>query len=137
MGLNNGTKAESWVYTDDDTVAVNENLRMLPAAIRVYEVSGPLFFGAADAIEHIVVKDFTTCLILRMRSVPALDSTALNALQNLTKVCESKGITLVFSHVNEQPMKVMKKAGFVALAGEENFCPNITAALERAEEIIK
>ena len=36
------TKTESWVYTDDDTVAVNENLRMLPAEIRVYEVSGPL-----------------------------------------------------------------------------------------------
>ena len=131
------TKAESWVYTDDDTVAVNENLRMLPAAIRVYEVSGPLFFGASDAIEHIVVEESAKCLVLRMRAVPALDSTAMNALTALTKTCESKGVTIVFSHVNEQPMKVMKKAGFVALAGEENFCPNITAALERAEEIIK
>ena len=74
------TKAESWVYTDDDTVAVNENLRMLPAAIRVYEVSGPLFFGASDAIEHIVVEESAKCLVLRMRAVPALDSTAMNAL---------------------------------------------------------
>ena len=131
------TKAESWVYTDDDTVAVNETLRKLPAEIRVYEVSGPLFFGASDAIEHIVVEESAKCLVLRMRAVPALDSTAMNALTALTKTCESKGVTIVFSHVNEQPMKVMKKAGFVALAGEENFCPNITAALERAEEIIK
>lgn len=131
------TKAESWVYTDDDTVAVNENLRKIPAEIRVYEVSGPLFFGASDAIEHIVVEESAKCLVLRMRAVPALDSTAMNALTALTKTCESKGVTIVFSHVNEQPMKVMKKAGFVALAGEENFCPNITAALERAEEIIK
>lgn len=131
------TKAESWVYTDDDTVAVNENLRKLPAEIRVYEVSGPLFFGASDAIEHIVVEESAKCLVLRMRAVPALDSTAMNALTALTKTCESQGVTIVFSHVNEQPMKVMKKAGFVALAGEENFCPNITAALERAEEIIK
>ena len=131
------TKAESWVYTDDDTVAVNENLRKLPAEIRVYEVSGPLFFGASDAIEHIVVEESAKCLVLRMRAVPALDSTAMNALTALTKTCESKGVTIVFSHVNEQPMKVMKKAGFVALAGEENFCLNITAALERAEEIIK
>ena len=131
------TKAESWVYTDDDTVAVNENLRKLPAEIRVYEVSGPLFFGASDAIEHIVGEESAKCLVPRMRAVPALDSTAMNALTALTKTCESKGVTIVFSHVNEQPMKVMKKAGFVALAGEENFCPNITAALERAEEIIK
>ena len=131
------TKAESWVYTDDDTVAVNENLRKLPAEIRVYEVSGPLFFGASDAIEHIVVEESAKCLVLRMRAVPALDSTAMNALTALTKTCESKGVTIVFSHVNEQPMKVMKKAGFVALAGEENFCQNITAARERSEEIIK
>ena len=130
------THVDSWTYVDDDTPDVDEHLRRLPLQIRVYEIIGPLFFGAADAIEHIVVKDFTTCLILRMRSVPALDSTALNALQNLTKVCESKGITLVFSHVNEQPMKVIVKSGFVDLVGKENFCPNIRAALDHAEKII-
>ena len=130
------THVDSWTYVDDDTPDVDEHLRRLPLQILVYEITGPLFFGAADAIEHIVVKDFTTCLILRMRSVPALDSTALNALQNLTKVCESKGITLVFSHVNEQPMKVMVKSGFVDLVGKDNFCPNIRAALEYAEKII-
>ena len=131
------THAESWTYGDDDTQDVDEQLRKLPLQIRVYEITGPLFFGAADAIEHIVVKDFTTCLVLRMRSVPAIDSTAMNALQDLICVCESKGITVVFSHVNEQPMKVMQKAGFVELVGEENFCPNISVALKRAEEIIE
>lgn len=45
---------------DDDTPDVDEHLRRLPLQIRVYEITGPLFFGAADAIEHIVVKDFTT-----------------------------------------------------------------------------
>ena len=105
--------------------------------IRVYEITGPLFFGAADAIEHIVVKDFTRCLLLRMRSVPAIDSTAMNALFNLTKVCENKGITLVFSHVNKQPLNVMKKSGFVDLVGRENFCPNISAALKHEEELIR
>ena len=130
------THVDSWVYTDDDTPDIDEHLRKLPLQIRVYEITGPLFFGAADAIEHIVVKDFTKCLILRMRSVPALDSTAMNALQNLVKICESKGITLVFSHVNEQPMRVMQKAGFVELVGEENFQASISDALKRAEEVI-
>ena len=130
------THADSWVYVDDDSPAVDEHLQKLQLEIRVYEITGPLFFGAADAIEHIVVKDFTKCLVLRMRSVPAIDSTAMNALQNLTKLCESKGITLVFSHVNEQPMKVMKKSGFVELVGEENFCSNISDALKHAEELI-
>lgn len=130
------THADSWVYTDDDTPDIDEHLQKLPLQIRVYEITGPLFFGAADAIEHIVVKDFTSCLVLRMRGVPALDSTAMNALQNLVKTCEGKGITLVFSHVNEQPMHVMEKAGFVELVGKENFHSNISAALKRAEEVI-
>lgn len=130
------THADSWVYTDDDTPDIDEHLQKLPLQIRVYEITGPLFFGAADAIEHIVVKDFTRCLVLRMRGVPALDSTAMNALQNLVKTCESKGITLVFFHVNEQPMHVMEKAGFVELVGKENFQSNISAALKRAEEVI-
>ena len=130
------TKVNGWTYVDDDTPDVDEHLQKLPLQIRVYEISGPLFFGAASVIEEIAVKDFTTCLVLRMRSVPALDSTALNALKDLVQVCESKGITIVFSHVNDQPMKVMEKAGFIELVGKENFQLNISAALDRAEEII-
>ena len=130
------THVDGWTYVDDDTPDVDEHLRQLPLQIRVYEISGPLFFGAAHVIEHIVVKDFTTCLVLRMRSVTALDSTAMNALIDLTEVCEARGITVVFSHVNEQPMKVMDKAGFTKRVGKENFQPNIRAALKRAEEVI-
>lgn len=132
------TRAESWTYIDDedDTPESDQEMQKLPRQIRVYNISGPLFFGAADSIEQIIVKEYTTCLVLRMTGVPALDSTALNALQDLVTFCKSKGITVVFSHVNEQPMKVMTKAGFVELVGEDNFCPNITAALQRAENVI-
>lgn len=132
------TRADSWTYIDDedDTQESDREMKKLPHEIRVYNISGPLFFGAADIIEKIIVKEFTTCLVLRMTGVPALDSTALNALQDLVAFCKSKNITVVFSHVNEQPMKVMTKAGFVELVGSNNFCPNITAALRRAEEVI-
>lgn len=130
------TKVNGWTYVDEDTPDVDEHLQKLPLQISVYEISGPLFFGAASVIEEIVVKDFTNCLVLRMRSVPALDSTALNALKDLVQVCKSKGITIVFSHVNDQPMKVMEKAGFIELVGKVNFQPSISAALVRAEEII-
>ena len=135
--MSDETHVDSWTYVDDDSDAVNDHMQKLAKEIRVYEITGPLFFGAANAIEHIVVKDFTKCLVLRMRSVPALDSTAMNALQNLVKYCEAKGITPIFSHVNEQPMHVMEKAGFVELVGKGNFCANISDALKHAEELIK
>ena len=49
------------------------------------------------------------------------------------ELCSKKGIRVIFSHVNEQPLKVMKKAGFVDTAGEENFASNIDEALKKAE----
>ena len=72
-----------------------------------------------------------------MRGVPALDSTAMNSLTSLYEKCRRKGITLVLSHVNDQPMRVIKKSGFDKLIGKENFCPNIDAAIAKAEQIVQ
>lgn len=87
--------------------------------------------------EKILFKDFTKCLILRMRSVPALDITAMNALDELADKCLENNITLIFSHVSEQPMRVMEKTGFIRKIGKENFCKNISAALKRAESLLE
>ena len=130
------TEVHSWKYAEDEEEAEREKLRKLSPHINVYEISGPLFFGAADVIGRIAVKDHAKCLILRMRSVPALDSTALNAMIDLYKNCEKRGITLILSHVNQQPMKVMEKAGFTQKVGQENFCENIDRAIKRAEELV-
>lgn len=48
---------------------------------------------------------------------------------------QEKKITLILSHVNDQPMRVIRKAGFDTLIGKENFSPNIDAAIEMAEKI--
>lgn len=130
------TEVHSWKYAEDEEEAEREKLRKLSPHINVYEISGPLFFGAADVIGRIAVKDHAKCLILRMRSVPALDSTALNSMTDLYKNCEKRGITLILSHVNQQPMKVMEKAGFAQKVGQENFCENIDRAIKRAEELV-
>ena len=130
------TEVHSWKDAEDEEEAEREKLRKLSPHINVYEISGPLFFGAADVIGRIAVKDHAKCLILRMRSVPALDSTALNAMTDLYKNCEKRGITLILSHVNQQPMKVMEKAGFAQKVGQENFCENIDRAIKRAEELV-
>lgn len=116
--------------------AEQAHLRRIPKTITVFEITGPLFFGAADQVRDIVAHPGTRCLILRMRSVPALDTTSMNALNDLLKRCRKKNITLILSHVNEQPLHVMEKAGFVKKVGLKNICRNIDAAVERAEEII-
>ncbi len=111
-------------------------LKKLPRHTMVYEISGPMFFGAADRFANISL-DHVKVLILRMRSVPAMDVNALLALRNVWKSCSKKHITLILSHVNEQPLRVMQKAGFDEEIGAENFCGNIDDALAKAEEITK
>ena len=71
-----------------------------------------------------------------MRSVPAIDISALRSLRDVAEQCKKKGITLIFSHVNEQPLSVMKKADFCDYVGEENFKDNIVEALEYAEGLL-
>ncbi len=112
-------------------------LRQIPMELAVYELTGPLFFGAADRINQIEVNEVTRCLILRMRAVPAADSTAMNSMTSLYERCKKNGVTLILSHVNEQPMHAMEKAGFVDLVGRENFCKNIEEALDHADKVLE
>jgi len=131
------TDIKGWRYTGQSDLddAERARLRQIPECIRVYEITGPLFFGVSDLIGKIVVKDITRYLIIRMRSVNSLDITALNALTALCEKCKDKGVTVILSHVNEQPMRAMEKAGFVELVGKENLCANIYEAIEHAEAL--
>lgn len=126
------SEVKSWKYIEDENDPDSIMLRKVPKHVRVYEISGPMFFGAADRIATISVKDFTKCLVIRMRAVNALDATAMHSLEELYDKLSKKHIAVVFSHVNEQPMHVMQKAGFVEKVGSENFCAHIDEALERA-----
>ena len=125
---------KEWDYVED-TGDDQGRLKPVPAHVMVFEITGPMFFGAADKIPHIERNTGRSVLILRMRSVPAMDITALNGLRRLYEECRDKEIKVLFSHVNEQPMSVFKKSGMYDLAGEDSFVPNIDAALERAAEL--
>lgn len=129
------TDVSGWKTVDDEDDPDSLTLRTVPKNTYVYEISGPLFFGAADKILAITLDEKTSCLILRMRSVSAIDATAMHNLEEMEAECEKKRIHLILSHVNEQPMHVMEKAGFVEKVGKENFCRHIDDALKMAEEM--
>ena len=130
---------KAWKYTEDPDVTPGEakKLREVPRSIRVFEISGPLFFAAADQLLSIDSKQYTKVIVIRMRSVPAIDASAMKSLRELADRAKKKNITLIFSHVNEQPMSVMKKDGFVDYVGAENFRSNIVEALDYAESLVK
>lgn len=131
------TEGHDWIYVDDeDTDPDHISLKKVPDNTRVYEINGPMFFAASDKFNYIL--DNTKgidVLIIRMRNVPAIDASGVEMLDKITKRCKKHNIEVVFSHVNDQPMHAMEKAGFIQRVGKENFCDHIDTALIRAEKL--
>lgn len=132
------TEAHAWIDVDDeDTDPDHILLKKIPQNTKVYEINGPMFFAANDKFRYILDDKKIDVLVIRMRNVPAIDATGVESLMRIVKRCNRHNVKVVFSHVNEQPMHAMMKAGFGDLVGNENFCDHIDTALIRAEEIEK
>ena len=133
--MSDETDIRGWEYFDPEDDPDGIELKAVPKYVRVYEISGPMFFGDASKLTQIYFKDFTNCLVIRMRGVPALDATAMHSLEELYEQCRQNHVQLIFSHVNEQPMRTMEKSNFVEKVGRENFRPHIDDALEWAAKV--
>ena len=120
-------------------IAVHEEHLSIPKGVEVYEINGPYFFGIATQFEEVMAQlgDRPAVRIIRMRKVPFIDSTGIHNLSNLCRMSQKEKTTIVLSGVNEKVHNVLRKSGFYELLGEENICPNINVALERAKEIIR
>lgn len=118
---------------DNEEISEDIDLKRVPKHTVVYEIFGSLFFGATTEFLNFTHEEGKRVLILRMRNVPAMDISGLEALEETFEICKKKKMTLILSHVNEQPYHVMEKAGFIEKIGRDNICKNIDASLERAE----
>lgn len=128
-------EVRQWVDEADNENTDVLDLKVVPKNTVVYEVFGSLFFGTTNDFLDISYEEGKNALILRMRNVPAMDISGLDALEEIRETCQQRGMTLILSHVNPQPFRVMKKAGFLEKIGEKNICPNIDASLKRAAEL--
>lgn len=124
----------------ESDLEVHEEHLIIPEGVEVYEINGPYFFGIATKFEEMMANmgERPKVRIIRMRKVPFIDSTGVHNLTNLCDMCKKDNIQVVLSGVNEKVQKVLEKTGFLyKLVGEENICPNINIALERAKEIVE
>ena len=115
---------------DIDTKIITHN-------VSVYEINGPFFFGAANVFVDFL-ENHKECkvLILRMRSVPAIDATGFHALESIFNSCQKDGVQLILSHVQKPVLKTLEKYGFIKRLGEDHICKNIDISLMRAESIV-
>ncbi len=131
------------IFSEDDdydgTASFNDGTHIgLRNKIMVYEIAGPLFFGAANTFLDIMdeVKNNTNVLILKMKNVPNMDATAYNALKRIEQRCNKQEIVLLFACVNEQPLNLLETSGFFIKSEKVNIFDSVKSAIEYADNLI-
>ncbi|MDC6389577.1 SulP family inorganic anion transporter [Maribacter sp. PR1] len=116
-----------------------EELPYIPIDTMLYEINGPLFFGASHKFQEFLsdLKQEPKVLIIRMRHVPFIDATAVNRLKEFQQKLKSYGTTIIISGANRQVREELFKSEFHSLIDDNNILDNINQAIERAEELLK
>jgi SulP family sulfate permease len=126
------------VLDDDEADDDPQRLRRrdVPPGIEVFEVNGPFFFGATDKFRSALrrVEEAPTTLVLRLRHVPAIDATGVQALEDILERCRHDGTRLVLSGVNPRCRAVLDRSGFSSRLGPENYAVDVAAALALAQQ---
>ena len=126
--------ADGTSVDDEDVAAI---ARQLPKGVVLYEINGPLFFGAAERFRNVMgeISAKPRALVVRMRHVPAMDSTGIHALRELARNGHRSKTQIILAEVLEQPRTVLGNSGLLDEIGVNNVFDSLDDALERAREI--
>ena len=102
----------------------------LPQGVVSFELYGSLFFGAVGKVETLLAElpADTRAVVLEMHRLVSMDTSGLDALEQLHKALDRRAIALVLANVNEQPLSLMRRSGFLARLGEDAVVPTVSAA---------
>ena len=123
--------------TEEDMLERPEHIaqgKKIPDGVLVYRIFGPFLFGAAEKMEDALgaIDEWPKVLILRLHLVTAMDATGMNALESVVERMKRRGGTIILSGIHQQPLQMLRKAGFIEVIGRENFQPTFDDALARA-----
>ncbi|MFC4762870.1 SulP family inorganic anion transporter [Dyella koreensis] len=109
----------------------------LPPGVEVFQISGPLFFGAANRLDDLLdqFQKPPRVFILRMRLVPIIDASGVHALKTLLERCRRRSIVLVISGLQPQPQRVIRQMALHPHEGELYFVDHYEAALALSEQL--
>jgi SulP family sulfate permease len=105
----------------------------LPPGLKVFELYGSLFFGAVGKIEALPAQlpEGTRAVVLEMHRMISMDTSGLEALQQMHRMLKRRDIALVLASVNEQPLSLIRRSGFEAVIGADAIVPNLEEAVGR------
>jgi SulP family sulfate permease len=137
--ISSGVRAtDDDLYTDPQRAADERQRLGLPRGVEAFQISGPLFFGAANRLDSLLDQfiDPPKVFILRMRLVPIVDASGVHALENLARRCARRGIVLVVSGLQSQPNRVLADMDFGAMHAQVHFVSNFDRALQLAASLV-
>lgn len=111
----------------------------IPANVEVFEITGPLFFGAAHKFKDAMkfIEKPPRVLIIRMRQVPIIDATGIKTLEEVYKESKHRGTKLILSEVHSvQVMKELQEARLVFTIGKANITGSLVDAIARSRDIL-
>jgi SulP family sulfate permease len=128
--------------TSDDMLERPEHMaqgKKIPEGVVVYRIFGPFLFGAAEKMEDALTSldESVNVMILRLHLVTAMDATGLNVLESIVERFKKKGGTVILSGIHQQPLHLIRKAGFLEVIGRDNFCATFDDSLKRAESLLR
>lgn len=110
----------------------------IPPGVEVFELSGPLFFGAAykfkDSIR--VIEKKPKVLIVRMRNVPVIDATGIHTIKDVLHMCKKDKIQLILSGLQPSVYEEFQKSRLLFQVGKRYVVKDFTSAVKLAGEIV-
>ncbi|PXX26495.1 SulP family inorganic anion transporter [Arenibacter sp. ARW7G5Y1] len=113
----------------------DDEILELPKNVLLYEINGPLFFGAARQFQETISNTHLQpkVIIIRMRYVPLIDATGYQSLKEIIKSFKAKGIKVILSGINEETKMDFEKNEMFSVLNEEYILKHINEALEKAK----
>jgi SulP family sulfate permease len=107
-----------------------------PAGVAAFELFGALFFGAVSKIETLPaqIAPGTRAVVLDMRRLISLDTSGLDALEQLHAALRREGRALVLAALNPQPLGLIQRSGFAAVLGEQGLADTLAEAEARFKD---
>ena len=124
--------------TRDEENPFDEELIDVPKNVLLYEINGPLFFGAARQFQETVTNTnlHPKVIIIRMRYVPLIDATGYQSIKEIIKTFKARRIKVIISGVQKNLRKDFKKNSMFSILKKPFVVKDIKEALEKANEIV-
>jgi SulP family sulfate permease len=115
----------------DDKLLARHGVDALPADTLVYDIEGPLFFGAVENLERALLSTHTDpkTLVIRLRLVPFMDITGIQTLENVIVKLARRGIQVVICEANSRVRHKLEKAGVLGEASPVRYADNLFEAV--------